>query len=217
MHINEITLKHDLKSIHMDYGGPAKHLEVILRKNGWHTLGTGAEAAVAENPQKAYVLKIFPSGSPYEKFVKFVKAHADNPHVPKFSRYVRPVPGTNFSYVRMEKLVPINHNELMSEYFNYLLIMMTHYVLTGQHLLHYLLFYPVQDKINQMGYQTLDLKSPNLREQIYQKIGGYPPDIWKSLIDQLASMSKHEDLHWDMHAGNFMRRGKTLIIADPFY
>lgn len=66
------------------------------------------------------MLKIFPSDSAYVKFVEFVQSHSGNPHLPRFSRYVRPVPGTEFSYVRMEKLQKVTLPQLLNKYAAYL-------------------------------------------------------------------------------------------------
>jgi hypothetical protein len=113
MKIQELELTKNLKrSIYAD----GNDLAQILSEYGWRVIGYGVEGAVAEHPKKSYVLKLFPTKSKYVEFVEFVQEHQSNPHLPKFSRYVRKVPGTKFSYVRMEKLNHITLIKLIRRY-----------------------------------------------------------------------------------------------------
>jgi len=217
MHITEIKLKHELIAAQQPFADSQK-LKRILTLHGWRSLGTGAEAAVAMHPEKAYVLKIFNSDSQYVHFVQFVQAHQSNPHVPRFSRYVRPVPGTEFSYVRMEKLQKVTDSQLLTTYANYLAMMMAMGDATEIIMLNDYLDERLQDHLLTLGYEPADLLDPDQQSEIYQKLGGEPPHTWYQLLSDLAEHSEQHDVAgWDMHAGNFMRRGKTLVIADPFY
>lgn len=190
----------------------------VVEKHGWHILGTGAEAVVAEHPQKAYVLKIFDTHSNYEKFVNFVAWHSDNPHLPKFSRYVKPVPGTEFSYVRMEKLQPVSAQILANKYaphMAYMIILsdVVHMNLVGDDVAEAL-----KNRLMQLGHTVSDLKLKKTREQVLEALGGWPPSDWQEVVSELADYSEETDTgHWDLHAANFLVRGDTLIIADPFY
>jgi hypothetical protein len=227
MKISEITLTKHLKHV-ADKSGPHVNwserqdaptmLQHILEKNGWHMLGKGAEGAVAEHPQKAYVLKIFEDASYYQYFVQFVQQHASNPHLPKFSRYVKQVPGVPFLYVRMEKLVPIDNATLKTQYMNHLLEMAI------QGLEHHInmLGGSTQDMVTSWlhahNYFMNDLRNPQKNQEIFDLAGGVPPESWSEVLTLMAESSKQLNLKWwDMHAGNFMRRGKMLVIADPFY
>jgi hypothetical protein len=216
MHINELTITNQLKDV-----GPWDHagsLKKILTRHGWKSLGTGAEAAVAMHPQKAYVLKIFNSDSKYVQFVEFVQAHQSNPHLPRFSRYVRPVPGTEFSYVRMEKLMKVTHTQLLTTYAAYLAEMMAMGQVAEFSMLADDLGMRMEDNLMHMGYEAADLLDFEQQDEIYQKLGGQPPHTWSQVLGDLADYSEHVDVaSWDMHEDNFMRRGKTLVIVDPFY
>lgn len=218
MHITEITLKHELRDIHTFNFNHAEPLNKLLKKHGWTSLGTGAEAAVAEHPNKSYVLKIFNSDSKYVDYVKFVQAHQSNPHVPRFSRYVKQIPGTPYSYVRMEKLQKVTQSQLLTTYENYLFEMIVRGRQEGVSMLNDDLDMMLEDRLGDLGYDEYDIAVDEHHEEIYQKLGGVPPDTWSQVLTDLAAHSKQIHMEsWDMHAGNFMRRGKTLVIADPFY
>ncbi len=218
MQIKEITLKHDLEQA---AHSPWQRIDMVnqaVEKHGWHILGTGAEAVVAEHPQKAYVLKIFDTDSRYEAFVEFVKYHATNPHLPKFSRYVKKVPGTEFSYVRMEKLQPITPERLAHEhgaYIAYMIILsdVVHMNLVGDDVAEAL-----KNRLAQLGHTVADLKRKNTQKLVFEKLGGWPPESWQDVVSELTEYSEEVDTgRWDLHADNFLVRGNTLVIADPFY
>ena len=216
MQIREITLTKQLKDV--GQGDHAQALKKILTRHGWKSLGTGAEAAVALHPEKSYVLKIFNSDSQYVHFVKFVQAHATNPHLPRFSRYVRPVPGTEFSYVRMEKLLKVTQAQLLNTYAAYLAEMMAMGEVTQLNMLADGLAMTLEDNLMSIGYDASDLTDPEQQEDIYKKLGGQPAHTWSQVLSDLAEYSERVDVGgWDMHEDNFMRRGNTLVIVDPFY
>jgi hypothetical protein len=217
MQIDELTLTHELKAAGDEWDAPPA-LQKILSRHGWKSLGTGAEAAVAMHPQKSYVLKIFNSKSNYVHFVKFVQQHSANPHVPRFSRYVRQVPGTEFSYVRMEKLLKVSEAQLLNKYANYLAEMMAMTEVTGMGMLNPGLDEKLQDQLGNWGYTPEDLLDPDQNQEIYAKLGGEPPASWAQVLTDLAEYTERTDVEaWDMHADNFMTRGNTLVIVDPFF
>jgi hypothetical protein len=218
MNLSEITLTHTLKTGDRNDWHHVPNLERILKHHGWHMLGTGAEAAVAEHPQKSYVLKIFNSDSRYTQFVEFVQSHSSNPHVPKFSRYVRQVPGTKFSYVRMEKLAQVTAKQLLTKYANHVLDMI---IMGHEHRIR-MVVGQLRDEfmsiLDTWGYGPDSLLDPETQMEIYAHMGGSPPITWTHILDDLAEFSQSSGIGtWDMHAANFMRRGETLVIVDPFY
>jgi hypothetical protein len=217
MHITEIALTHQLQQAQTSIDHSEK-LKRILTQHGWKSLGTGVEAAVAMHPEKAYVLKIFNSDSKYVDYVKFVQAHQSNPHVPRFSRYVRSIPGTQFSYVRMEKLQKVTENTLLTTYANYLFMMLVRGEQEKVYMLGDDLAMTLEDRLGDRGHDEYDIATGDAQEEIYAKLGGVPPDTWNQVLTDLAAHSRQLGMEsWDMHAGNFMRRGKTLVIADPYY
>lgn len=214
MKLSELTLSKDLQHAssawnHVDI------LQGILARNGWHMLGKGAEAAVAEHPRKSYVLKIFTSSSKYVKFVQFVQNHSQNPHLPKFSRYVKQVPGTNFSYVRMEKLSGISKDEIARKYVPYLITLAQAGDETRTHILNWNLESKMHEALEAQGWNSQD---PVNYDHMYELVGGAPPQDWQDIVHEMATYAKEMGIDsWDLHAANFLLRGETLVIADPFY
>lgn len=195
MHINELEIGWKLKR---SLGG--SDLANLLRQKGWTPLGFGFEAGVAEHPDKAYVLKIFPKNSPYTQFVQLVKSHAQNPHLPKFSRYVRHIPGTEYAYVRMEKLTKMKDYDLYNMP-SLLCLLDKLYHKHGQQPPYWVrnnVSYDADSELmdcNQIQTTPEEQQAIDLLDQGVQQLG----------IDRL-----------DLHSGNFMRRGNTWVITDPF-
>lgn len=212
-HIQELTITKPLKST-LD---PTEVAE-ILYKHGWRMLGMGLEAAVAEHPHRSdYVLKVFPTRSLYTKFVDFVQKNNRNPHLPRFSRYVRPIPGTTWSYVRMEKLTPLTDEHQLLE--QHLPEMVALYAAGVKNKLHTVGLYiqePLNMQLRTLGYTRKDLVDPQKSQQLYDQIGS-PPQQWVSAVDQLARMGSQMQMYGlDLHHGNMMLRNQTLVITDPF-
>lgn len=207
--LHELEITKDLKT---------KSLSEILRKNGWQLLGTGKEAFVAEHPKESYVLRIWVKGSRYEHFVEFCRHNQHNTHVPKFSRYVRPIPGTPYVYVRMEKLLPVSLNRLTQNYMPELLYL---HLLAKKYNVRALVDH-VFDAVADFIYaEGIDIESisdimGDLWD-IWQRIG--PPDpSWKQVSQNLISYATHYGLtSWDLHDANFMTRDGNLVITDPFF
>lgn len=213
MKITEISTTHAFKHLHPDLA--PKTLSQVLKTHGWHLLGTGMEAAVAEHPNKLYALKIYPAISKYSKFVDFVQEHPFSPHFPRFSRYERHIPGTEYNYVRMEKLEHISGELLLKTKMNYLLNMLE--------VCRHSQVRPLSsDFLDYMQHEWekrgLDLDTVDYSSQEYQYWGGHPPQSWHKAIQALLSHSiQIGENFWDMHDGNFMLRNNTLVILDPYY
>ena len=185
----------------------------ILQQAGWQVLGYGVDGAVAKHPKKPYVLKLFVSKSAYVPFVHYVQTHQSNPHLPKFDRYVRKVPGTDLSYVRMEKLKPIPNEgfDLAKTHAGEILSLYS--IAEDHNLADELDYYWL---IDELGLRALP-KSQNL-DKFYQEEGIEPPESsWVQAISDLINISQSQHVGWDLHLENMMLRGNTLVIIDPFY
>ena len=227
MQIKELEISHKLKR---SMGG--SDLANVLHQNGWTPLGHGYEAGVAEHPHRSYVLKIFPRKSPYVQFVNMVQTHPQNPHFPKFFsrqqqdpnnpnkeivdpddpnfpnylKYVRPVPGTQYSSVRMEKLRKMLPYDLTQ--FPSLLCLLDELWFT--HVPHRRPPYWVRSNVSWDPHAVdaeglIDCNQEAITPQEKQAI-------------QLVS-NKIKEIGWDrvdLHSGNFMMRGNTWVITDPF-
>lgn len=215
MQLSELQISKDLKYLSPSITHHTAVLSSILEKHGWHLLGKGFEAAVAEHPEKSYVLKIFPSLSKYGDFVKFVQNHANNVHLPRFSRYVKQIPGTVYAYVRMEKLAAISKEKLTQDYAAYLVTLMQVDEQLNMTTLHYSLVSKLEEVLAQAGWDHTQLHVDY--DHLYELVGGEPPRDWQIMVHELAAYSKRAGhTHWDLHANNFLLRGNTLVIADPF-
>lgn len=184
----------------------------------WKLKGTGAEALVAQHPHKPYVLKLFPTDSRYVHFVDYVKSHEQNPHLPKFGKYVRTLPVTHkfdiapgrWSYVTMEILKPISIAEFQTKYVKEMCAVR---MLVNQaekdhedllwnsavgmgHLL---------DHAKKLGFSSIT------------ECGEAADENWKTAIrDLLKIMKQHHMDQFDLHYDNVMSREGVLVIVDPF-
>jgi hypothetical protein len=195
-------------------------LPEVLQAYGWHVLGTGKDATVAEHPNKTYVLKIWARGSLYERFVPFVQQHADNPHVPKFSRYIKSVPGTRYLYVRMEKLNSLTNTHLLSTYLReiiYLWLAGKKVGLKGN--LEWMLEYRIEEYLLSLGITSAekDFLKPDVEAKLWKDIG-MPPGTWINVVDALMAYTTNIGItSLDIHEENLMQRDDTLVITDPYY
>jgi hypothetical protein len=205
MNLHELEISQQLQKI----GHPASYkLHGILRDYGWKILGTGFEATVAEKPGMPYVLKIFPRASKYTQFVQFCQQQANNPHLPRFSRYVRPVPQTNFAYVRMEKLKPVREATLMNSYAEYLCAVDQVFRSEDRESVfwnHAMSRWDLDELPEKSGYTDVT------------DCAAQAPESWRQVIESLVQLMHSEGLtQFDLHSENMMLRGSTLVVTDPF-
>jgi hypothetical protein len=190
-------------------------LRKIFYKHGWKVIGYGAESMVANNPDHKHVIKIFYDGSAYTKFVEMVRQHQENKHFPKFGKYARKIPGTNWRYVGMEFLQPAGV-DMARLYFNelaYALAMANTMGLDGGTLLYILYAVPSFRKYieNRGVYRRFNVDE-------YKKHWPLPDEQWQKAIELVYDIAESEGIkRLDMHMANFMQRGNTLVIADPLY
>lgn len=196
MQILELDISRKLKR----FGLGGSDLANLLRQKGWEPLGFGFEAGVAEHPQKSYVLKIFPKKSPYTQFVKLVQQHATNPHLPRFSRYVRQIPGTEYAYVRMEKLTPMKSYDLFHMP-SLLCLLDKLYNKHGEQPPYWVRSNVSYDSESGLTDCNQITTTPDEQQAIH-------------MLDQGITQVDIQSL--DLHSGNFMLRGHTWVITDPF-
>ena len=205
MKIQEIQLYKDLKDI--DY---SRDMISVIERYGWKVLGWGFEGVVAEHPNKPYVLKLFTSQSKYAKFVNLVQRHP-NPHFPKFSKYIRPIKGTIWSYVRMEKLTPVQEADLRTKFFSEMCYM---YLSAKEK--HMTISQEIVLLLNRV-WGTTSLEEVDEEDFIKEAKGA---DIqWIDAIEFIMDEAKYRLglNHIDLHEENLMLRNETLVILDPFY
>ncbi len=97
-------------------------LDDMLSKYGYVGLGQGAHGSVYENPNTKKVIKVFSRDSHYIEWIKFARAHQDNPWVPKFRSnlislkklanpgWLHETPADVYA-VALEKLTPLSSDD----------------------------------------------------------------------------------------------------------
>jgi hypothetical protein len=196
MKLNELDIGKRLQ----DTG--TRQMQDVLARYGWHPLGYGAEATVALHPDRKYVLKIFPQNSLYTEFLDVVKQDPTNPHFPKFSRMARPVPGTKYMYIRMEQLQRIQEYDMVTKFPQLLCLLEKLYdnfhVTPPHYVVNNVSWDPGSSGVMDCKELTItpaEHKAFNLLHDKIKKIG------WRRT---------------DLHSSNFMARGNTWVITDPF-
>lgn len=208
MKLNELTIKQDINSELANNTEYGKAAEEILKKYGWNVLGTGSEGAVAEHPNKNYVLKFFKSDSSYCKYITGVVMYLpNNIHVPRISRQMKTLKGTKFNYICMEKLSELDRNNVST-------FIPEFYTLSKISYQNGFLYEPPISILSAKKYYY----SYNIDEDIYGKNNiNKPNDDWFELCHLLIKRKKQINTLFDLHEGNFMVRGNTLVITDPYY
>lgn len=195
------------------------HWIQVFDHYGWELLGHGREGYVALNPQKGYAFKIWPATSRYTNFVKFARAN-ENPHFPRFYREPRQIPGTSFNYMAMEKLEPLQGNELLHGYFPEMLWFTLELLKrnewseqSGEILDLLQIVFPSLTVLPDL-VPTSKFYKPDLAQAVWDRVK-QPPDSWKTAVQMLDKWVVSHSYHYDLFSFNFMLRGSTLVFVDP--
>ncbi len=129
----------------------------------------------------------------YSKFVGLAQRFSQNPHFPKFSRAQRKIPGTLFSYVRMEKLALVTGYDLKLEM-------------------------PEAFCVAKQLYQKIDREMPHWIEVDQDSIDctTISSDAQK-VVQLMSSQLSKIGPRLDLHPANIMRRGTVWVITDPYF
>jgi len=179
-----------------------KYADSIIQSNlisylsslGFKSIGDGLYASVLEHPKFDYVIKLFKSDKCYIEFVKYIISNQSNPHVPKIKgKLVKLAKDTNIFGIRMEKLKAVDLLDLDHELLSYLY------------------------KNNMLSYHERTFVQDTIPEgeidQLVDQFRENQNDFF-NLLEQL--LSKPTNCRWDLHPGNFMKRGSTLVLTDPW-
>lgn len=190
-------------------------------------LGTGANGVAIE--VGGVVFKMWMHDSAYSDFIKFVQSHPDNPFLPKLLSGVKKMPafflrheeaGSVVNYVKMEKLEPIS--SMMS--FGWKLKERPDYA-------------DDDESDNDTGVYSANLEDVcwfmndinpseipitvrfcgwfSSKKGMTYKADEVDPNF-RLLLDTLYEIKYLNRSHSvDLHSGNFMKRGKQLVILDP--
>lgn len=192
-------------------------LKQIKAKNGV-TMYRGVYGIVLSHPEWDHVLKLFPKDDCYMDFLKFCKTHS-SPHLPKvikgpieltpffLDKNEQPVKNLISKYhaVKLEKLAPFP-KEQGTEMYNAAFIICT----DGN--LHAAYRQALKD-----GNVDAVLKSYTDAYKEHGRVTNLKK--YKSFLDMMVkaldSMDKGK-CKPDVHIGNLMLRGKTIVIVDPY-
>lgn len=181
----------------------------VLKDSGLEKLGDGRRAVVFSRRGKPYVYKLFAEDHCFYNFVQFIKERPDNPHLPKLlspvmdlvkmAKRVDDLDPNDMNrmhkrpyLVKMEKLTPMPRDEFFNNRGLQLLL----------------------NKVYGDGSLFKDNKK-DLEIELFQwfkkenKLAHTIIDIKEKLV--------HDECFADMHFGNFMKRGETIVITDPVF
>jgi hypothetical protein len=184
--------------------------EFKLNSAGWSNAGAGVFGKVFAKPNKNYVLKLFKQDLAYRKYLDLITSK-ENKHFPKLRGLPIKV-NDNYSAIRIEKLEPFKGQrgaqagEIWLQARNY------------QDNL------KVLDKIDSdrmrgtapghVGGRYNDKSREDIIKKLDKVSSKYP-----ELADALDLIHKHvykaTGANYDLHDGNIMFRGKTMVITDP--
>ena len=180
----------------------------LYREHKIKAIGQGAYAVVFEHPSWNYVLKIFQDDPCYLAFIKWVKAQAENEHLPKIVRspkrvssfFTRPSAHQEFYGVKLERLeeLTFEQRDLLDDLDRYL-----------NKILNKLKAKEDPSDVIKWFSTKVKVSIDDLEDKIQIST------LLTTILEIDASMGGGCAL--DLHVGNFMRRGSTIVIIDPFY
>lgn len=164
-----------------------KEFSDFLEMNDWKPISSGLYGFVFTHPDLDYVIKVFKHDDGYLRFVRYAQNNP-SPYLPKFRGKIMRIDDGLFA-VRMEKL------EECPATMTWALDLISNFA-DGHDSL--------PDFIKKAKSSEYWLRCKAVIEA--------NPGIME-LVDELR---KFRVRYMDLHAGNFMMRGKTLVITDPY-
>jgi hypothetical protein len=193
-----------------------------LEEKGYKFLANGVDQSAYIEPGTGWILKIFGTqhnskfeGTPtfskdhqmFFKWAKFCMKNSDNPFLPRFGGYESfEWKGKTYLQIRQEQLKSVNNN--VGELLEALADIVSSY---GNNFTWDRFCMKFDDDLKDEEYQY--------SKRLVKLIDG---DLQKSKLfyETLKSLydisEKQRSYIWDMHKGNFMMRGKTPVIVDPW-
>lgn len=160
----------------------------VLNNSGYEQIGRGHFAKIYAKRGADHVLKLFAS---YDSaYIQFVNMTIQNPniHFPKFKGKMMKITDTYYA-IRMEKLSPLSVNNLDQS----ILKLMKEYI----------------------NHQVDDSFRPFPRMETMSRLEKMQPGIIEA-CDVVAELLKQGGaISLDLHSGNIMKRGNTIVITDP--
>jgi len=194
---NKIDVDDDDAENYMNYSS----FERLLMKQKFEILGSGSYAEVYGRKDLPYVLKIpFNRDNPWFKFAEFAIKNKGNKHLPKI-KFLEKYVDSGFFVAAVEKLTPIQNLDSMG-LDHYVIIEIIDLILRNNT---YKLF------SNYMNYISKNYQYRS--EESKKTIKFFQPQL-SSLYKITITLQNHSSL--DLHDGNIMMRGNTIVITDPW-
>ncbi len=186
MHLDEITLAHT-RTLTRTRWGRERNIFDWLERNDFELLGEGGYASVWTDDRRS-VVKVFENDPCYAMFVNFCRHHRGNPHLPRVTK-IYPIK-KNSGIVFMELLKPSKH-------------------------LHDKIIEGAQGYVYWLNQTRLNFA---VSERIIKKATDFAEKngSLSAILDELITECPLDGCRVDLHVNNFMYRGDTLVIIDPF-
>src|ERR1035437_538722 len=185
--------------------------------------GEGVFAQVLSH-ENGMIYKFWAKDSAYENFIGFVEKNQDNKHLPKLKSKIKELKSffkkpddfpDKVKYVKMEKLDPItDHEKIVDTQRLYVTdvienIYSTIYSHDNGGTLERLLLTLAKDEAPPRITHG-EKESPPLKESTVKVI----TELYETFEDMLKYPGM-DKLDFDLHSGNFMKRGTEIVITDP--
>lgn len=175
----------------------------FLNDLGWVQFGDGNWSMVFKKTGINYIIKVFNNDSCYLAFINFAQNNS-SPHYPKFRGKIMKVAGTDFMAVRMETLSPLLDKEYLDPGFAAWIYQEYQFRKNRR----------INGILNSVFGLSLDRREalPKIKDEA---------EAWafrnKSFAEALSNLkSVQGKCYVDLHQDNFMKRGNTWVVIDPF-
>lgn len=236
---NILPIRSELINAKNKHGYQSEILQDIFKKIApkINVLGTGSFGLAIKLPNIPYVCKLWVNDPGYRDFVKFCQDHK-SVHLPKFldasqlrtvrktvnESYYSTIKFNNkiFEFAIVEQLKRISYPEFdgTGPWLKYRAWMCKISMLDK-----FDIGEVIDDLANARGSEdVMEKYSIITRDQliehwdeIEESLGGIP-ESWKLVtVDLVEYIKQNPTLKFDLHNENFMSRGDTFVITDPFY
>jgi hypothetical protein len=162
---------------------------IFLKQRGFKDVQSGGFGIVFTRPDLPYMIKVFRGDPAYLKFVQFCQGRKD-PHLPAFRGKVVLITRGVYA-VRVERLTQLDSGLYgLAEKFE---------EFAHSHM-------SVEEFIDDASYYG----NPQAAALLKANAG---------VLQTIEALKAHvsRDIRFDLHNGNFMMRGDTIVVSDPFY
>lgn len=195
-HVRDLKMTDKTRADSSNPGDSWAKITEYFKARGFSPIGAGAKATVYDHPRYPFVIKFFYKDSAYRTWLNFCKQNQQNPYVPKIKGAPTKIKGTDFYFVRLEKLhqlydISIPHNKMR-------------------------MFIDIIDVFwdtPSMGIAALNREKERMENEKIPVLIDYPD----SLLEVFSFLNKYKS-YLDLHIGNLMTRSNgEFVIVDPLY